>query len=109
MDNSASLMALPSGGIQTRVTPGAENMTAQVTLPMDVTVSAGQGMTMITGLETGEHAQPDPNRPSLIVRRADGGLWQLARESGSTMEAIRQANGLEQEPAPGQLLLIPVM
>jgi LysM repeat protein len=35
-------------------------------------------------------------------------LWELAKETGSTMDAIRKANGLTQEPRQGQMLLIPV-
>ena len=51
----------------------------------------------------------DPNRPSLILRRAgDQCLWDIAKAAGSTMEAIRKANGLSGEPAPEQMLLIPV-
>jgi len=64
---------------------------------------------MITGVELGEEKEPDANRPSLILRRAGHGrLWDIAKESGSTMDAIRKANGLQEEPAAGQMLLIPV-
>jgi len=52
---------------------------------------------------------PDPNRPSLIVRRAGANrLWDIAKDSGSTVEAIQKVNGLQGEPAPDQMLLIPV-
>ena len=66
-------------------------------------------MPMVTQLEAGEKREPDPNRPSLVLRRANGRLWDLARASGSTMAAIREANGLTGEPEPGKMLLIPVM
>lgn len=70
---------------------------------------AGRGLNMVSGLEMGEQTRPDPARPSLILRRAgDGSLWELAKASGSTVEAIRTANGLTQEPEQGRLLLIPV-
>ncbi len=36
-------------------------------------------------------------------------LWELAKESLSTVEAIRQANGLTEDPTPNQMLLIPVV
>ena len=59
--------------------------------------------------ELGEEREPDGNRPSLILRRAGNQrLWDIAKESGSTMDAIRKANHLQEEPAPGQMLLIPV-
>ena len=63
----------------------------------------------VTSIEAGEAAPPDPNRPSLILRRAgDLSLWELAKNSGSTVEAIREANRLTQEPEGGRILLIPV-
>ena len=67
-------------------------------------------MSQVTGLELGDPVRPDPNRPSLIVRKpGEADLWALAKGCGSTMDAISQANGLEGEPDPDALLLIPVM
>ena len=64
---------------------------------------------MVSGLEVGEMLPPDPNRPSLILRRCNGeGLWEMAKHSGTTVEAIRQANSLTGDPEPNRLLLIPV-
>ncbi len=69
-----------------------------------------KGIPMVTALEIGEASKPDPNRPSLILRRAgEDSLWQLARSCGSTVEAIRAANHLNDEPAQDQMLLIPVL
>ena len=71
--------------------------------------TAEEGMDMVAGLELGELARPDPARPSLILRRAgEGSLWELAKASGSTVEAIRAANGLAEEPERGRMLLIPI-
>ena len=68
-----------------------------------------QGWNMITGLELGEMEQPDPARPSLILRRTEGErLWDLAKSCGTTVAAICQANQLQAEPQQGQLLLIPI-
>ena len=65
---------------------------------------------MVTGLELMQSKQPDPGRPSLILRRAgENSLWELAKASGSTMDAIRRANNLSGEPARDQMLLIPVI
>ena len=78
-------------------------------LPVELTATAEQSIPMVTGVELGQRKQPDPNRPSLILRRAgDNRLWDIAKTSGSTMEAIQKANGLSGEPVPGQMLLIPV-
>ena len=67
------------------------------------------GLEMVTGLELGEAVRPDPERPSLILRRcSDGDLWQIAKQTGSTVEAIREANGLQEEWPQTKVLLIPV-
>lgn len=77
---------------------------------INVSVRAGQGIPMVTGLSLGEVTEPDPNRPSLILRRSRGEqLWELAKESGSTVDAIRKANQLTNEPENGKMLLIPVL
>ncbi len=69
-----------------------------------------EGMTMVTALEMGEAAEPDPGRPSLILRRAgDKSLWQLAKAYGSAVESIKEANQLEDEPPADKMLLIPVL
>ena len=79
-------------------------------LPLDVLVTGNQRFSMVTGLDLGEQKSPDPNRPSLILCRAgETSLWQLARDNGSTVKAIRDATGLEGDAVPGQLLLIPVI
>jgi len=83
------------------------------TLKSGISVSARttneQGLRMITGLEVGELEEPDPTRPSLILRRTEGEpLWELAKSCGTTVAAICQANQLETEPQHGQLLLIPI-
>ena len=65
---------------------------------------------MVAGLELGELREPDPKRPSLILRRTNGlSLWDLAKECGSSVAAIRNANGLQDEPLDSQMLLIPVI
>lgn len=72
--------------------------------------TAKQGIPMVTALEVGEMEAPDPGRPSLILRRAGNKtLWELAKASGSTVEAIRQANHILEEPDENRMLLIPVL
>ena len=78
-------------------------------MPVDMVVTAEQTLPMVTEITPGQQRVPDPSRPSLILRRAgDKRLWDIARENGSTVEAIRKANGLQGEPIPDQMLLIPV-
>ena len=75
------------------------------------TVTAGQLQTeMVTAMKVGEAIARSEDSPSLLLQRVgEEDLWQLAKASGSTVEAIREANGLENEPIPGALLLIPVI
>jgi hypothetical protein len=52
--------------------------------------------------------QPQTDGPSLIIRSAAGDLWQIARDNGSTVRAIRSANELEEVCLTRErLLLIP--
>lgn len=107
-DDRSCIMALPLPQ-EPQVVTGAGQIQVKAELPMEVTTTANQQMTWITGLELGEQKTPDPNRPALILRRAgEGRLWDLAKDSGAAMADIRRANGLEGEPLPGQMLLIPV-
>ena len=71
--------------------------------------TARHGLEMVTGLKLGQEQELPANRPSLILRRAgDQGLWNIAKSTGSTVEAIRKANSLEGEPEESRILLIPV-
>lgn len=79
-------------------------------LPLELTAGAKQQFPAVMGLTLGEERKPDPGRPCLILRRAGSeSLWQIAKAAHSTASAIREANNLQAEPAPGQLLLIPVL
>jgi hypothetical protein len=65
---------------------------------------------MITELTVGDQTQKDPARPSLILKRpGQQDLWTLAKENGSTIAAIEQANHLQGDPEPDRILLIPVL
>ncbi len=89
---------------------GAGQVSARGEMQLVALAVASQGLPMVTGLELGQEHAPDPNRPSLILRRpgADD-LWTVAKAAGSTVEAISQANGLTAEPEPDRMLLIPVL
>lgn len=104
-----SLTAQP-GLARTRLVPGVDGMLLDAETTVSVTVTEGSGIPAVTELGLGELRQPDPDRPSLILRRSGtDSLWEIARQSGSTVEAIRRANGLEGEPEPDKMLLIPVI
>ena len=106
-ETAVDAFLIPEDG--TAATPGAEQIDAAADVQLYTAAWSRRGQEMVTGLELGELAQPDPMRPSLILRRCRGeGLWALAKESGSTVASIRQANQLEAEPEKGRMLLIPV-
>lgn len=82
----------------------------QTDIQVELTGITRQGIPMVTALELGEELQPDANRPSLILRKAGNeSLWELAKRTGSTVNAIRDANKLTDEPEKQQILLIPVL
>lgn len=98
----------PTGKTQGSLMSGSAQMSADMKLTTE-TVN-GAGIPMVTGMEAGELQQPDPGRPSLILRKTGGKtLWELAKENGSTVEAIERANNLQDEPEEAQILLIPVI
>lgn len=73
-----------------------------------MTIACGE-LPMMAAMELGELQPADGARPSLVLRRAgEQTLWELAKRTGSTVDAIRNANGLNDEPLPDRLLLIPV-
>lgn len=86
-----------------------EGIAVSTQCALEMAVFSEQGLPMVIGMKLGEQKEPDPDRPSLILRCADDGrLWDIAKECGTTVEAIRSANQLKQEPVKGQMLLIPV-
>lgn len=116
-EESAKLNADPGSFIQSYLSPGGfpqgqitpQTMELMVEPMLDISVFSEQGLPMLTGLELGEAEEPDAGRPSLILRRAgEKRLWDIAKECGSTVDAIRKANKLQEEPEFGQMLLIPV-
>lgn len=99
--------AWPSGRPQAALGGGTASFRGDARV--EVVTTQQQGLPMVTALELGEKMEPDPGRPSLVLRRATkDGLWDLAKRSGSTVEAIQKANHLQGEPEEGQILLIPV-
>ncbi len=107
-DEHSRILAIPSPGVAQAMV-GNGNITMKAELPVDMVTTTSQGIPMVTGVTLGQARPADPNRPSLILRRAgEKRLWDIAKSCGSTVDAIRKANGLTEEPAPNQMLLIPV-
>lgn len=116
-EGKLTLPAHVDSRIQTDVSAGdvqamnaAEGLIYSTPLSVSMRIGSEQEFPVVTGLELGELQEPDPARPSLILRNAAGeSLWDLAKNSGSTVAAISAANGLAGEPAADQMLLIPVV
>ena len=109
-DSNSKIEAIvqPMGKPQGNFMAGSSQMTADLQMTLETTNTTP--IPMVTGLELGELEESDPYRPSLILRRSQGQtLWDLAKENGSTVSAIREANNLQQEPDQQQMLLIPVI
>lgn len=107
-DSNTQIFAVPIGTEAQAIT-GNSRIQVKAELTMELTAVTQQSIPMVTGVELGQAKQPDPNRPSLILRRAGNCcLWDIAKATGSTTEAICRVNGLAGEPAPEQMLLIPV-
>lgn len=84
-------------------------VTARGDVMLEIQTTSEQGIPMAIGLELGEAVKPNPDRPSMILRRCGTArLWDIAKSSGSTVAAIQEANQLEGEPEAGRMLLIPV-
>ncbi len=120
-DPEGNLQSATENWSTTLTVPAAENTQLQPTITsiepssnsarmkLNLQTWADQQIPMISGLTVGGSKPLEEARPSLILRPMDtDSLWELAKETGSTMDAIRKANGLTQEPRQGQMLLIPV-
>lgn len=85
-----------------------DDMTAQ--LQMQSMLMQEQPVEYVCGLNLGDTVAKNPDRPSIILRKAGKeSLWQLAKRTGSTVEAIQQANMLDEaDVLPERILLIPI-
>ncbi len=107
----------PNVSVHSRVTGTASPQQlsgAQPKLKMELEVQTDAvslgGMEMICAMEPGEIRVPDPQRPSLVIKRqGNRSLWELAKANGSTVGAICDANRITDESAADRLLLIPVL
>ena len=103
----AHMTAMPSGIPQMQPSAGGVAMSADIMTDADFL--AQQQIPMVTALTVGEQTRPDPNRPSLVLRKpGTDSLWDIAKATGSTVEDIMTANGITDEPDPQTIILIPI-
>ena len=77
---------------------------------VEATTISNSGLQMVTGLELGEIVDLPLERPSVILRKAGrDSLWDIAKKTGSSVDAIMKANHLQTEADSKQVLLIPVI
>lgn len=108
-DENTRLLAVsgPAENVKTMTAGG--KLTLDWRVPVEITAAANQTIPMLTGAQQKELRKKDPDRPSLILRRAgQERLWEIAKACGTTMDAICRINGLTAEPAPDKLLIIPI-
>ncbi len=95
-------------GLTATASPSGEGLDIKVSGTLCISTYGTTEITEIIGGEVTQQA-PQGNGPGLIIRRSGPGetLWTIAKQYGTTMDAIRQANGLDGEPEENTLLLIP--
>ena len=105
----AEVQACFSDSEAVQVNVSGADIHARLNIPLEITTVSDSRIPMVSGLSAGEQEEPDPIRPSLILRKAgEEPLWEVAKQCGTTVDAIRTANKLLSEPEYGQILLIPI-
>lgn len=85
------------------------NGSVQGDVYLETQVSGGEPIQILNGISAGQYTEPDPKRPSLILRRAGNeSLWELAKATGSTVALIQNANRLDGVLEKDRMLLIPI-
>ena len=105
-ENKAEMLLIP--GIPNVVV--GEDIRVHCDLSVQSAVYANACPEMVRSLTVMEKPSLQQPQPALILKRSAGRrLWDIAKETGSTVEAICKANKLEQEPLDDRMLLIPVL
>lgn len=108
-DRNCCLQVQP-GEAKTLTREEPDGVSVKAEIPLQMQFSAETAINMVTKAEKGEQKELSENRPSLILCRAgEKSLWDLARNNGSKVALIQEANGLAGEPEKNTMLLIPVV
>lgn len=109
-DENCHMTVLVRNSGQIRISAASEDAMISAPLQIQIRTGSGKGLTMLTSLELGQSEEPDPGRPSVILRRAgDDTIWDIAKECSSTVEAIQNANEGTDCLTADRMLLIPVI
>lgn len=88
---------------------GQEELHMSSQYRMEMCTQGQAGIPMVASLEAPQIEAPDPERPSLILRRSNGeSLWDMAKYYGSTVDDIRRINHLDEDAYENRMLLIPL-
>lgn len=94
---------------QVQIMNGVDGMMLSCPVHLQLRAGSGEGLSAIKTMELGQLQPEGADRPSLILRRCDAdSLWEIAKQSGSTVSAICEANGITAQPPADRMLLIPV-
>lgn len=109
-DERSNLTAVPQSTGFVRAVSGSDGLDLIGQMELSMQFSSLQQIPMVTALTVGELQELPDSRPSLVICSCrEGSLWDLAKQYGSTVSAIRAANGLQGEPEDQRMLLIPVI
>lgn len=107
--DNVCMCALPTAVQKPQVRIGDGKIEVRTDMELLCRAEAKTEHTALFALDIGEERTPDPARPSIILRRVGGdSLWTIAKNCGSTVDAIRQINAIADAPDPNALLIIPV-
>ena len=98
----------PTGRVQ--ITSSADDLNMSTQLQISMQTGKMEQLPMITAIELGAMNESESAAPSVILLRGSGELlWNLAKQSNSTVSAICDANGIETDVAPDRMILIPIL
>ena len=108
-DSSNSMCIYPSQLSKVEIMPDGDGIRLKADADIGCDTFSCSGIETVSALNLSEARESDPARPSIILKQVgDEQLWDLAKACGSSVSAIQEANRLQNEPQPGQIILIPV-
>jgi len=107
-DSDVQAFVLPVRNL--RADAGAEDIRISADLPITFGSTASQCIPSVTGFSLQPSPAGDGGKPSVILRRVGSDrLWDIAKDTGSTVDEICAVNALDAEPEEERILLIPIV
>lgn len=108
-ENAKCIASASSCGASAQITPDGAQVRAEIAF--DLCCSAVQDLHTLCGGTLTEAAAKDPERPSVVLRRCRmrESVWDVAKQYGTAVQAVMDANAIQGDMAEeGQMLLIPM-